>query len=73
MLGSPSGKISGNFSEENDDTGISHIVKNITEKIHTKLSDGSINQDELFKEAQNVVSSFKNEHKDKSHFRKNIR
>ena len=52
--------LSGNFDEEKDDTGLTHIVKNITEKIHTKLSDGSLNQDALFKEAQSVVSSFKN-------------
>lgn len=52
--------LSGNFDQENDQTGIVNLVKNITSKIQDKISNGDINQNDLFSEAQNVMSNFSN-------------
>lgn len=52
--------LSGNFDQENDETGIVNLVKNITGKIQDKISNGDINQNDLFSEAQNVMSNFSN-------------
>ena len=49
--------LSGNFDEENDDSGVVNLVKNITEKIQTKLTSGNLNETQLFAEAQNVMKS----------------
>ena len=50
--------LSGNFDEENDDSGVVNLIKNITDKIQTKLSNGNLNESQLFSEAQNVMKSF---------------
>jgi len=50
--------LSGNFDAENDTTGISQLVKNITGKIQNKISSGSLNESQLFSEAQKVMSQF---------------
>ena len=34
------------------------MIKNITDKIQTKLSNGNLNESQLFSEAQNVMKSF---------------
>ena len=49
--------LSGNFDEENDDSGVVNLIQNITNKIQTKLSDGNLDESQLFSEAQNVMSS----------------
>jgi hypothetical protein len=50
--------MSGNFDINNDSSGIANLVKNITGKIQSKLESGSLNEDALFSEAQNVMKSF---------------
>ena len=52
--------LSGNFNEENDKSGIVNLVKNITSKIQDKIATGDINQNDLFSEAQNMMSNFSN-------------
>jgi len=52
--------LSGNFDEENDESGIVNLVKGITSKIQNKISSGSINESDLFSEAQNVMKGFSN-------------
>ena len=49
--------LSGNFDEENDDSGVVNLIKNITDKIQTKLSNGNLDETQLFSEAQNVMNS----------------
>lgn len=49
--------LSGNFDEENDDSGVVNLIKNITDKIQVKLSDGQLDETQLFSEAQNVMNS----------------
>ena len=49
--------MSGNFDINNDSSGI-YGFKNITGKIQSKLESGSLNEDALFSEAQNVMKSF---------------
>ena len=48
--------LSGNFDEENDKSGITNLVKNITGKIQDKLQSGNLDEAKLFNEAQNVIS-----------------
>ena len=50
--------LSGNFDEENDDSGIMNLVKNITGKIQDKITSGSLDETQLFNEAQNVMKNF---------------
>lgn len=57
--------LSGNFDEKNDTSGVVNLVKNITDKIQDKLSNGNLNEDQLFSEAQNVMKKFTN-NKDKN-------
>ncbi len=49
--------LSGNFDEENDKSGITNLVKNITSKIQDKLASGTLDEGQLFGEAQNVINS----------------
>ena len=49
--------LSGNFDEENDSSGITNLVKNITSKIQDKLASGTLDETQLFGEAQNVINS----------------
>ena len=48
--------LSGNFDEENDKSGITNLVKNITGKIQDKLLNGNIDESKLFNEAQSVIN-----------------
>lgn len=50
--------MSGNFDMENDNSGISNLVKNITGKIQNKLASGNLDESALFAEAQNVMQNF---------------
>jgi len=50
--------MSGNFDMENDNSGISNLVKNITGKIQNKLASGNLDETALFAEAQNVMQNF---------------
>ena len=50
--------MSGNLDENNDDSGIFDLVKDITGKIQNKLSSGNLNEQQLFSEAQNMMKSF---------------
>ena len=54
------GLFSGNFDLENDTTGISSLVENITGKIQQKITNGELNEQELFSEANNVMSQLNN-------------
>lgn len=50
--------MSGNFDEQNDNSGVVNLVRNITDKLQDKLMNGDLNQDVLFGEAQNVMKQF---------------
>tara|TARA_B100001093_G_scaffold513789_1_gene586415 strand:- start:1432 stop:2565 length:1134 start_codon:yes stop_codon:yes gene_type:complete len=50
--------MSGNFDEQNDNSGVVNLVRNITDKLQDKLMNGDLNQDILFGEAQNVMKQF---------------
>ena len=52
--------LSGNFDENNDDSGITNLVKNITHKIQDKITSGDFDEGALFSEAQNVMKNFSN-------------
>jgi hypothetical protein len=58
--------LSGNFDEDNDESGLVSLVKNITNKIQDKISTGNLNESQLFSEAQNVMKSFQTNAKDNS-------
>ena len=49
--------LSGNMDEDN---GISSLVKKISGKIQSKIENGSLNQDTMMNEAQNVMKSLSN-------------
>ena len=55
--------MSGNFDENDDKSGIVNLVKNITSKIQSKLSKGTLDESQLFTEAQNVMKTFSNGNK----------
>lgn len=50
--------LSGDFNENDDDSGIMHLVQNISNKIQDKLSSGNLDQTTLFNEAQNMMNTF---------------
>jgi len=50
--------MSGNFDENNDETGIVNLVKNITGKIQNKLSDGAIQESDLLSDAESLMKNF---------------
>ena len=50
--------LSGNFDENNDDSGVMNLIKDITNKIQNKISSGNLSETDLFAEAQNVMKSF---------------
>ena len=50
--------MNGNLDEKNDESGIFNLVKDITGKIQNKISSGDLNEDQLLKEAQNMMKSF---------------
>lgn len=52
--------LSGNFDENNDNSGITNLVKNITHKIQDKITSGDFDESALFSEAQNVMKNFSN-------------
>ena len=52
--------LSGNLDDDNDTTGLSSLVKQISGKIKSKIDSGSLNEDTMFNEAQNVMSSLTN-------------
>lgn len=49
--------LSGNLDADNDTTGISALIKNISGKIKSKIDSGSLNPDMMMGEAQNVMNS----------------
>jgi formiminotetrahydrofolate cyclodeaminase len=50
--------LTGNINENDDSNGLSSIIKNITNKIKSKLDNGEIDKDKLFEETQSVVDKF---------------
>ena len=50
------GLFSGNLDMSDDKSGIVNLVQNITEKIQNKISSGELNENDLFNEANNVMS-----------------
>ena len=50
--------LSGNLDENNDDSGVMNLIKDITNKIQNKISSGNLSETDLFAEAQNVMKSF---------------
>ena len=50
------GLFSGNLDMSDDKSGIVNLVQNITEKIQNKISSGDLNEQDLFNEANNVMS-----------------
>ena len=61
-LDNPAGLIqdllSGNLGGDNDDSGLMSLVKNISDKIQNKLSNGDLNEADLLSNAQEVMSNF---------------
>ena len=51
------GLLSGNLGEDDNDGGIFNLVKNITGKIHDKLSSGELDETSLFNEASSVINN----------------
>ena len=52
--------MSGNFDEDNDESGVVNLVKNITSKIQSKLVDGDIKESDLMTDAENLMKNFTN-------------
>jgi len=50
--------MSGNFDEENDKSGVSKLVKKITNKVKDKIESGEIDQDKLKEEAMGIMKKF---------------
>ena len=48
--------LSGDLEGENDTSGLSSLVKKISNKIQSKIDNGSLNQDSMFNEAQRVMN-----------------
>lgn len=52
--------MSGNFDLDNDKTGLGNLVKSVTEKVQSRLASGSLNQEELVNQANNLMGKFSN-------------
>ena len=52
--------LSGNIGDSNDTSGLSTIIKQISGKIQSKIDNGSLNDETMLCEAQNVMSSLTN-------------
>jgi len=52
--------LSGNIGDSNDTSGLSAIIKQISGKIKSKIDNGSLNEETMLSEAQNVMSSLTN-------------
>ena len=50
--------MSGNFDENNDESGIVNLVKNITNKIQTKITTGDLQESDLLSDASNLMKNF---------------
>lgn len=50
--------MSGNLDTENDKSGLSTLVKNISDKVQTKLSTGELDENKLYEEAKLVMNKF---------------
>ncbi len=50
--------MSGNFDDENDKSGVSKLVKKITNKVKDKIESGEIDQDKLKEEAMGIMKKF---------------
>ena len=50
--------VSGNFDENNDSTGVSSLVKNISTKVQNKISSGELDENKLYEEAKTVMNKF---------------
>ena len=60
-LGDPSELLSNLLSGKIDDNnGLMGMVKNITDKIHTKISDSGVKEEDLVKEAESMMGNLQN-------------
>jgi hypothetical protein len=50
--------MSGNLDTENDKSGLSTLVKNISDKVQNKLSTGELDENKLYEEAKVVMNKF---------------
>jgi hypothetical protein len=50
--------VSGNFDENNDTTGVSSLVKNISTKVQNKIASGQLDENKLYEEAKTVMNKF---------------
>ncbi len=50
--------LSGDFDQENDESGLMGLVKNISEKIQNKITTGDINESDLVSDAEKVMNNF---------------
>lgn len=50
--------VSGNFDENNDTTGVSSLVKNISAKVQNKITSGELDENKLYEEAKTVMNKF---------------
>jgi hypothetical protein len=50
--------VSGSFDENNDESGVSSLVKNISNKVQNKLATGELDENKLYEEAKTVINKF---------------
>jgi len=48
--------VSGSFDENNDESGVSSLVKNISNKVQSKLASGELDENKLYEEAKTVIN-----------------
>jgi hypothetical protein len=50
--------VNGSFDENNDESGVSSLVKNISNKVQSKLASGELDENKLYEEAKTVINKF---------------
>jgi hypothetical protein len=50
--------VNGSFDENNDESGVSSLVKNISNKVQSKLATGELDENKLYEEAKTVINKF---------------
>jgi hypothetical protein len=50
--------VNGSFDENSDESGVSSLVKNISNKVQSKLATGELDENKLYEEAKTVINKF---------------
>jgi hypothetical protein len=50
--------VNGSFDENSDESGVSSLVKNISNKVQSKLASGELDENKLYEEAKTVINKF---------------